>query len=108
MVKLSAPITPAWLAAQERALADRAAGRRPVRIGPNTYRVPSSRTAETYTVVIRNAGALDASCDCEHGRTGGKGHCRHIASALMAELERVSRPTARTSAAEVMARAFRP
>jgi len=103
MVHISAPITAAWLSAQDRALADRAAGRRPIPNGRGRYLVESaSEPGVRHEVTVHNAGMLDASCTCVHGRqTGARGHCKHQASALMAELERVSRPPASDMAAKM-------
>jgi hypothetical protein len=114
MVKLSIPLTTAWLAAYARALEQAKQGRRARPNGrAGCYLVASaSEPGVLYEVRVINPGRLDATCTCEHGRRpGAAGHCWHKAAAIAAELERVSRPAPKPSAAEVsafMARAFRP
>jgi hypothetical protein len=92
MIRITTPVDPSWSRANERAIEDIRAGRLAVRVSANVYTVPSSSSANvTYRVTIHNVGKLEASCDCDHGRAGRTGHCRHIAQSLGAEIERVSR-----------------
>jgi len=94
MVKLTAPVTPAWISANERAYQNRQAGRVVTPIAPGVYRCPSSKADGTvYTQRIVNVGQLQATCDCPHGQHAeARGHCWHSAAALAAEVRRVSRP----------------
>lgn len=94
MVKITAPVTPEWVAAVERAARMRRQGYLATRIADGAYHVRSaSRPGAVYTVRIRDLGRLDATCDCPHGQhEGAKGHCWHKASALCQETRRVSRP----------------
>jgi len=94
MVHLSVPLTAGWMAAAGRAIEDRTSGRRPVANGKGRWLVPSvSEPGKRHEVRIIDLSRLDASCTCVHGQTPkAAGHCRHIASALMSEIERVSRP----------------
>ncbi len=105
MVKLTAPVTPSWISANERAFANRQAGRTVTLIAAGVYQCPSSKADGTvYTQRILNVGQLQATCDCPHGQHGTAGHCWHSA-ALAAEVRRVSRlrPSAE-EAARKMAR----
>jgi len=96
MVHISAAITPEWLSANERAYANRAAGRVVTRNSDGTYTAPSSKADGTaYLVTIVNVGALQASCTCPHGlHADAKGKCWHVAAALAAEVRRVSHKAA--------------
>ncbi len=93
MVKLTAPVTPAWVSANDRAYQNRQAGRVVTLVAPGVYQCPSSKADGTvYTQRILNVGQLQATCDCPHGQHGAAGHCWHSAAALAAEVCRVSRP----------------
>ena len=94
MLKIAAPITPAWVAAAERAYRMRQQGAVAIRIGEGVYQVRSASRPDTvYTVRIRHLLRLDAMCDCPHGQhPHAKGHCWHIAAALCAETRRAARP----------------
>lgn len=118
MVKISQPVTAEWVSANERAAAQRQAGRTVARVAPGTYQCPSSKGDGTvYTQRIVNVGQLQATCDCPHGQHGTAGHCWHLAAAISAEVRRVSRPKPapapsatperRAEVAGLMARAFR-
>jgi|GEM_PF-1567171 len=107
MVHISSPISQDWVSAAQRAIEDRTSGRRPVANGKGRWLVPSvSEPGKRHEVRIIDLSRLDASCTCRHGQTPkAAGHCRHIASALMSEIERVSRPQpAASSLAAKMAR----
>jgi len=96
MVKISAQVTPEWISANERAYANRQAGRTVAPVAPGVYRCPSSKGDGTvYTQRILNVGQLQATCDCPHGqRAEARGKCWHCAAALAAEVRRVSRKPA--------------
>lgn len=96
MIRITTPLDASWSRAAERATADRKAGNIAQRVAANLYSVQSQSKPGTYHAVrIRNVGALEGTCDCEHGRSGSsKGHCRHLANALMSEIARVSRKPA--------------
>jgi len=92
MVMISAPVTPAWISANERAYQNRLAGRVVTPVAAGVYQCPSSKADGTlYTQRIVNVGQLQATCDCPHGQHGTAGHCWHSAAALAAEVRRVSR-----------------
>jgi len=94
MVKITAPVTREWVAANERAARMLRQGCQATRVGEGVYRVRSASQPDAiHTLRIRNLGQLDASCDCPHGQhEGAKGQCWHKASALCQETRRVSRP----------------
>ncbi len=95
MVHITAPVTQDWIAANERAAANRQAGRVVTMVRPGVYQCPSSKgTDAVYTQTILNVGSLSATCDCPHGQYGTSGKCWHSAAALAAEVRRVSRPQA--------------
>ena len=106
MVKLTAKVTESWIKANERAYANRQAGRVVRWVAPNTYEAPSSKGDGTvYTVRILNVGQLLATCTCPHGAHGTAGHCWHCSAALCAEVRRISDPT---SPEAVASRQYRP
>lgn len=90
MVKITARITPAWLAAVERAYTNRQAGRVVVRTGNGTYTAPSSTGSTSYTVTVLDVASLQATCTCPHGQHPTAGHCWHTAQALNAEVAHVA------------------
>jgi uncharacterized Zn finger protein len=94
MVKITATVTPEWIAANERAYQNRQAGRVVTLVAPGVYSAPSSKGVGAYTTTVTNVGMLQGTCDCPHGKSGGKGHCWHLAQALAAEVRRVSRKAA--------------
>ena len=95
MVKITTPITAEWIKANERAYANRQAGRVVTMLHPGIYTAPSSKGDGTaYTTTVSNVGLLLGTCDCPHGQSGRKGHCWHLAQALAAEVRRVSRKAA--------------
>lgn len=99
MVTIKAKITPEWVAANERAYANRQQGRVVTMVRPGLYTAPSSKgDGTTYTVTITNVGTLAGSCTCPHGQHGNAGHCWHLAQALSAEVRRVSRKAAPVAA----------
>lgn len=105
MVKITAAVTESWIKANERAHANRQAGRVVRWVAPNTYQCPSSKGDGTvYTQRILNVGQLAVTCDCPHGQHGTAGRCWHSAAALSAEVRRVADPH---SAEAVASRAHR-
>lgn len=110
MVKLSVPVSPEWVAANERAYQQRQAGRVVTMVRPGVYSAPSSKgDGSTYTATVINPGRLLGTCTCPHGEHGRKGHCWHLAAAIAAEIRRVSRPAPapKVSTAEFVARLTR-
>lgn len=105
---ITAPITPAWQRANQKAAALYRQGVRAERIDAFHYRVASSRPGHAaHTVEVRSVSRLDAACDCEgaqHGRV-----CYHQSLALSAAAEEVlpalqpAPVAARPSAAEAEA-----
>lgn len=88
-LKITAPLTREWAAANARAIANAKAGRRAERIAEKTYAVTSSKTNTTYTVGIDSIVKLQATCTCPHGsRTDAKGICWHKSAAIAAAITR--------------------
>ena len=107
MVKITASVTPQWIAANERAYQNRLAGRVVTMVRPGTYTAPSSKgDGTTYTVMVTNVGTLSATCSCPHGTHGTAGKCWHSAAAIAAEVRRTA-PKTQVSRQEMMARMSR-
>jgi len=110
MVKIiSKASSPAWQRSMAKATAQYQAGVRAKHLGGRTYEVPSATSTAVYSVEIKNATNLVASCTCLHGQHSDEPHCHHIALALCAAIERVSRKRpAPTTIAKPAARPLPP
>jgi len=78
--------------AMERAEANRAAGRVPIRQPDGSYAVPSGTTPDaTYVVKVVNLSQLAATCTCANGQAGNeaRGLCWHRFQALTEEVVRL-------------------
>lgn len=91
MVRITAPVTPAWDKANARAVANAAAGRRAERTGERTYTVASAHGAEVYTVTVESVINLQATCSCKHGQhADAKGICWHKSAAIAAAVVHIA------------------
>ena len=91
MTKPHITLTPAWIAANRRAVENAGAGRRAERIDNRTYRVPSAHRDQTYTVTVASVSRREATGTCPHGsRADAKGVCWHKSAALAAAAERIA------------------
>lgn len=85
-IRITATLTPAWLRANAKAVANAKRGLRAERIAEKTYRVKSATSEESYIVTVESIVNLRAHCTCSAGQHGLT--CWHQSASIAAAVQR--------------------